>query len=66
MDPTASELPSSIALSKYSRVRRKLGVTPSPVKYILPTERTDGGGVVLRRGLLEPCPRLLEVYIDRP
>ena len=34
---TDLELPSSIALSKYSRARRQLGVTPFPLKYIVPS-----------------------------
>ena len=40
---TASELPSSIALSLYSRARRQLGVTPFPSKYIPPSVQTASG-----------------------
>ena len=57
MFSTAMESPSSIALSKYSRARRKLGVTPSPSAYIPPS------CPILRRGLLDPWQRLRVVYI---
>jgi len=43
MFSTATELPSSIALSEYSRARRQLGVTPSPLKYIIPSWPTALG-----------------------
>ena len=43
MYSTALELPSSIALSLYSRPRRKLGVLPNPPQYIAPSVLTAVG-----------------------